>query len=70
MPLGSTPYIAFEWPDTTLADARYGPDMRSYAIVNAVLKTPLTSCIILANRQLANTDRIPDFKELASANMF
>jgi hypothetical protein len=61
----SNPYIAFEWLETTLADVQYHPGMRNYAIIEAILKTVLRSCIILADRELVNTGRTPDLEGLA-----
>ncbi|KAK2748459.1 hypothetical protein FQN55_004399 [Onygenales sp. PD_40] len=65
---GSVPYTAFEWLETTLADVQYRPSMSNYAIIRAVVKTVLRSCIILADRELVNTGRQPDLEGLASAN--
>lgn len=65
---GSIPYVAFEWLETTLADVQHQPGKHNYAIVKTIVNTVLTSCIILADRQLANTGRTPDLKGLASAN--
>lgn len=65
---GSITYVAFEWLETTLADVKYQPDMHNYAIIKTIVKIALTSCIILADRQLVNTGRTPDLEGLASAN--
>ncbi|KKZ61071.1 hypothetical protein EMCG_04315 [[Emmonsia] crescens] len=60
---GSIPYVAFEWLETTLQDVKYQPSMHIYAIIRTVAKTALTSCAILADRQLVNTGRTPDLKK-------
>ncbi|OAX80394.1 serine/threonine protein kinase [Emergomyces africanus] len=56
---GSMQYVAFEWLETTLAHMQYRPGIRIYAIIKAVVKTVLRSCIILADRELVNTDYKP-----------
>lgn len=60
--------IALEWLDTTLAEVKYRPDMRTYSIINAVLKAEFTSCVILEDHKYVNTGRIPGLNELAFAN--
>ncbi|CAI7660722.1 unnamed protein product [Penicillium palitans] len=47
--------IALEWLDTTLAEVKYRPDMRTYSIINAVLKAEFTSCVILEDHKYVNT---------------
>ncbi|KAF2452535.1 hypothetical protein BDY21DRAFT_388547 [Lineolata rhizophorae] len=39
--------IAVEWLDTTLAEVKYQPDMRTYALIKTFLKAALTSCVVL-----------------------
>lgn len=51
--------IALEWLDTTLADVKYQPNMRTYALIKTVLKETLTSCNILDGQQCVNTDYKP-----------
>ncbi|KAF1950008.1 kinase-like protein [Byssothecium circinans] len=51
--------IALEWLDTTLADVKYQPDMRTYALIKAVIKEALASCAVLASQQYVNTDYKP-----------
>jgi hypothetical protein len=60
--------IALEWLDTTLAEVKYRPDMRTYSIIKAVLNAALTSCVILEDHKYVNTGRIPGLNELAFAN--
>jgi hypothetical protein len=60
--------IALEWLDTTLAEVKYRPDMRTYSIIKAVLKAALTSCVILEDHKYVNTGRIPGLNELAFTN--
>ena len=60
--------IALEWLDTTLAEVKYRPDIRTYSIINAVLKAAFTSCLILEDYKYVNTGRIPGLNELAFAN--
>lgn len=50
--------LALEWLDSTLADVKYQPDMRTYAIIKAVLKETLTSCVVLDCQQYVNTGKI------------
>ncbi|CRL23802.1 Serine/threonine-protein kinase DCLK [Penicillium camemberti] len=51
--------IALEWLDTTLAEVKYRPDIRTYSIINAVLKAAFTSCLILEDYKYVNTDYKP-----------
>ena len=60
--------ITLEWLDTTLADVKYQPNMRTYALIKTVLKETLTSCNILDGQQCVNTGIVSDLKKLASAN--
>jgi hypothetical protein len=50
--------IALEWLDTTLADVKYQPDMRTYGLIKTVLKETLTSCDVLDGQQCVNTGTI------------
>lgn len=54
--------IALEWLDTTLADVKYQPDMRTYALIKTVLKETLTSCDVLDGQQCVNTGIVSDLK--------
>lgn len=47
--------IALEWLETTLADVRYQPGMRTYALIRTVLKETLASCEVLESEELVNT---------------
>lgn len=47
--------IALEWLDPTLADVKYQPDTHTYAIIKAVIREALTSCVILDRQQYVNT---------------
>lgn len=65
--LTATP-SALGWLDTTLADMKYQPDMRTYALIKTVLKETLTSCDVLDGQNYVNTGTVSDFEEVASAN--
>ncbi|KAL1882884.1 hypothetical protein Daus18300_000522 [Diaporthe australafricana] len=54
--------IALEWLDATLADMKYQPDIRTYALVKTVLKEALTSCDVLERQQYVNTGMTPDLE--------
>lgn len=58
--------IALEWLDTTLADVKYQPDLRTYALIKTVLKEALTSCDILDAQQHVNTGTVFHLEGLAS----
>ncbi|KAI3390808.1 hypothetical protein diail_8586, partial [Diaporthe ilicicola] len=47
--------IALEWLDSTLADVKYQPNTHTYAILKAVVKETLTSCVVLDRQQYVNT---------------
>jgi hypothetical protein len=47
--------IALEWLDTTLAEVTFQPNMRTYALIKALLKAALQSCIVLDNHGYVNT---------------
>lgn len=53
--VGSEMYIALEWLETTLAQLKYLPNMRSYAIIKTFLKAALSSCVILEIQKHVNT---------------
>ncbi|KAE9980579.1 hypothetical protein EG328_000216 [Venturia inaequalis] len=57
--VGSEMYIALEWLETTLAQLKYLPNMRSYAIIKTFLKAALSSCVILEIQKHVNTDYKP-----------
>ncbi|EEQ84255.2 uncharacterized protein BDCG_01060 [Blastomyces dermatitidis ER-3] len=61
-------YVAFEWLETTLQDVEYRPDIHSYALIGAVLRTALDSCAILEDKTLVNTGRVSNFEALAFAD--
>ncbi|PGH01636.1 serine/threonine protein kinase [Polytolypa hystricis UAMH7299] len=48
--------IALEWLDTTLAEVKYQPDMRTYTLIKTFLRAALTSCVVLERKN------IPDYK--------
>lgn len=48
-------YIALEWLDTTLAQLKYLPNMRTYAIIATFLKAVLESCVVLEIQKYVNT---------------
>lgn len=50
--------IALEWLDSTLADVKYQPNRRTYAIIKEVVKEALTSCVVLDRQQYVNTGEI------------
>ncbi|KAH9212197.1 hypothetical protein DL95DRAFT_509553 [Leptodontidium sp. 2 PMI_412] len=52
-------YIALEWLDTTLAQLKYLPNMRTYAIIATFLKAVLESCVVLEIQKYVNTDYKP-----------
>ncbi|KAH7351217.1 kinase-like domain-containing protein [Rhexocercosporidium sp. MPI-PUGE-AT-0058] len=56
---GSEKYIASEWLETTLTQLKYLPNMRTYAIIEVILKAVLHSCIILEILKYVNTDYKP-----------
>lgn len=63
--------IAVEWLDTTLADIKYQPDTRTYALIKTVLKETLTTCDILDSQQHVNTGIVANMiltNFMASAN--
>lgn len=49
--------IALEWLDFTLADVKYQPNTRTYAIIKAVVKETLTSCVVLDRHEYVNTGK-------------
>ncbi|CAG8365486.1 unnamed protein product [Penicillium salamii] len=51
--------ITLEWLDTTLAEVKYLPDMRTYSIIKSVLRTAFTSCVVLEDHKQVNTDYKP-----------
>ncbi|EGE83948.2 hypothetical protein BDDG_06893 [Blastomyces dermatitidis ATCC 18188] len=61
-------YVAFEWLETTLQDVEYRPDIHTYALIGAVLRTALDSCAILEDKTLVNTGRVSNFEALAFAD--
>jgi hypothetical protein len=61
-------FLALEWLDTTLAEVKYQPDMRIYALISTFLRAALTSCVVLDNQQYVNTGTIPGLEESESAN--
>lgn len=50
--------IALEWLDSTLADVKYQPNTRTYAIIKSIVKETLTSCVVLDRQQYVNTGEI------------
>ncbi|KAL1885132.1 hypothetical protein Plec18167_001789 [Paecilomyces lecythidis] len=54
----STPYLALEWRDTTLAEVKYRPDSVTYALIREVLKATLNSCVILDGEGCVNTGMV------------
>ncbi|KAH6712736.1 hypothetical protein BKA61DRAFT_656843 [Leptodontidium sp. MPI-SDFR-AT-0119] len=48
-------YIALEWLDTTLAQLKYLPNMRTYAIIATFLNAVLESCVVLEIQKYVNT---------------
>lgn len=60
--------VALEWLDTTLAEVKYQPDMRTYSLITTFLRAVLTSCVVLEGHKCVNTGRVPCFEELATAN--
>ncbi|KAL4782105.1 hypothetical protein BJX76DRAFT_349646 [Aspergillus varians] len=51
--------IALEWMDTTLAEVKYQPDLRTYALIATILRAALTSCVVLEGHGYVNTDYKP-----------
>ncbi|KAF1841096.1 uncharacterized protein K460DRAFT_398954 [Cucurbitaria berberidis CBS 394.84] len=47
--------IALEWLDTTLAEVKYQPDMRTFVLIKTFLNAALDSCVILADQKCVNT---------------
>lgn len=60
--------IALEWLDTTLAEMRYQPGIRSHSLIATILREVLTSCVILEGHKYVNTGRVPDRGDLAPVN--
>lgn len=60
--------IALEWLDTTLAEVKFHPDMRTYSLIIALLRPVLTSCVILEGHKRVNTGGVLGLGELASAD--
>lgn len=60
--------IALERLDSTLAGVKYQPNMRTYAIIKAVVKETLTSCVVLDRQQYVNTGEISSSNLLKFAN--
>lgn len=56
--------IALEWLDTTLAEVKYQPDMRTYSLIKIFIRAAFTSCVILEGYNCVNTGREPDLGEL------
>lgn len=59
--------FAGEWLDTTLAEVKYRPDMRTYALIKSFLDAALASCVVLDGQKHVNTGTVPILRELASA---
>lgn len=51
--------IALEYLDTTLAEVKYQPDMRTYSLIMTLLRAALTSCVVLEDHQYVNTGTAP-----------
>ncbi|KAL7626845.1 hypothetical protein AAE478_003619 [Parahypoxylon ruwenzoriense] len=47
--------VVLEWLDTTLAEVKYQPDMRTYALIKTVLRAALTSRVVLDGQKYVNT---------------
>lgn len=60
--------IALEWLDTTLAELKYQPDLRTYSLIRTCLRAVLTSCVVLEDYNCVNTGRVCGLEELTSAN--
>jgi hypothetical protein len=60
--------IALEWLDTSLAEVKYQPDMRTYSLIMTFLRAALTSCVVLENHKFVNTGEVLGLEELARAN--
>ena len=56
--------IALEWMDTTLAEMKYQPGIRSQFLIMAVLRAALTSCVILEDHKYVNTGIVPSHGDL------
>lgn len=52
---GSETYLALEWLETTLAQLKYLPNPRTYAIIEKCLKAALETCVILGSHKYVNT---------------
>lgn len=59
--------VAVEWLDTTLAEVKYRPDMRTYALIKSFLDADLASCVVLDGQRHVNTGTVPILREPASA---
>lgn len=49
--------LALEWLDTTLAEVRYQPGAITYAIIQSLLRSALSSCTVLENNKVVNTGK-------------
>ena len=63
-------FLALEWLDTTLAQERYRSDLKSYALIWAVLKAALESCIVLNRHNYVNTGNLKMATEISPLLMF
>lgn len=49
--------LALEWLDTTLAEVKYQPDMRTYCLIVTLLRAALSSCVVLEGHKYVNTGK-------------
>ena len=59
--------VSLEWLDTTLAEVKYLPDMRTYTLINSGLGAALVSSDILDRQGYVNTGAVSNLRESASA---
>ena len=51
----SSPYLALEWMDLTLADLRPIDAMHNYILMKAVMETVMSSFVVLDSQKRVNT---------------
>lgn len=56
--------IAVEWLVTTLAEVKFRPNMRMYALVKTLLDACLAYCAVFDSQEYVNTGIEPDLDQL------
>ncbi|KAI1502223.1 hypothetical protein F5X99DRAFT_408402 [Biscogniauxia marginata] len=59
--------VALEWLDTTLAEVRYQPDRRTYALIKTALRAALTSYVVLERQKICEYRYMGDLGLVFSA---